>query len=462
MIKEFEHKGEWWLPDDPQKRIKGTLKFNSGEGALLDLIGSFKDFKSFVGTMKADIILGETTNGKAVTLYRCFEKSSSMSFPGGITSVIFANYVFVGAHFLKTETILFKDVSVYYLHLDEWVNKYNCMVDIPKDEEGRIVNIKYVLPQPIPVANDNQYKISINFNANFPSPTVKEISIRQKAEIKIETTVEMSFEYYMTLLYRIQNFLCLGMMEPTYPISIKGTAEASKIELNGKTYYNTVEIFFLLPESLEINKKISIHDMLFIFNDIADNIALYFGNWLQKSELLEPAFDLYFGTLYNRRMYLQQRFLSLSQAVESYHRRTLQGKYQSDEDYLRGLYPEFVKCIPTGLEEGFKESLQRRMKYLNEFSLRKRLTELFKKHEDVLFRKIGTTNKLIDDVVNTRNFLTHYDIDLDLKAKSGEELYILCEKLKFILEVSFLFEIALPPQKIKDLVSRNSSYRHIA
>jgi hypothetical protein len=461
MIEEFEYKGDWWLPDNPQKRIKGMLKFKPSEGATLDLIGSFKDFKNFNIALDLDIILGETTNGKAITLYKCFEKSSSMSLPGSITSLIFANYVFVGIHFQKAEAIVFKNMSVHYYHLDEWINKPNCTMEFPKDEEEKTVTIRYTLPQPIPIANDKQYKISINFNASIPTPSAKGVAIKQKAVIIIETTQEMAFEYYRTILYQIQNFLCLGITEATYPIFISGTTEASKIELEGKSHYNPIEIFFQLSEVPDINKKISGYEMLFVFSDIADNIEVYLGNWLQKAKLLEPVFDLYFGTFYNRRMYLQHRFLSLTQAIESYHRRILLGKYQSDKEYLEGLYSEFMKCILTVSDENFKTGLKTRMKYLNEFSLRKRLMDLSKKHEEILNLRIRNIEKVITDTISTRNFLTHYDLELEKEAKSGEELYILCEKLKFILEICLLFEIALPIEKIKALVERNESYKYL-
>ncbi len=42
MIEEFEYKGIWWLPDKPKNRISGILRFTPNEGAILDLIGSFK------------------------------------------------------------------------------------------------------------------------------------------------------------------------------------------------------------------------------------------------------------------------------------------------------------------------------------------------------------------------------------------------------------------------------------
>lgn len=460
MIKEFEYKGDWWLPENPQNRIKGTLKFSPNEGATLDLIGSFKDIKNFDKAIEPDIIVGETTNGKAVTLYKCFEIKSSMSLPGSTTSLIYANYVFVGVHFQKTEAILFKNMSVHYLHLDEWIHKSN--FEIQHLDQEYAISIKYKLPQPIQIAGNEEYKVSINFKASMPAPNTTEITIKQKAEIKIETAREMSFEYFKMLIFRIQNFLSLGTMKAIYPTSIRGTSEESKTEVERKTYYNDIEVFFQLPEISETSKRIMGYEMLFTFSDLSDNIEVYLRNWLQKAMLLEPVFDLYFGTLYNKKMYLQHRFLSLIQALEAYHRRVFSGKYQSDEEYYKGLYAEFMKCIADIVDSNFKSSLEWRMKYLNEFSLRKRLAELSQQYSEVLNLKIRNIDKLIEDTINTRHFLTHYDLNLKNDSKSGEELYVLCEKLKFILEVCFLFELGLPNQKIQDLIERNENYKILA
>lgn len=461
MINEFEFKSDWWLPADLSNRIPGTLRFSPGEGATLDLIGSFKDMQHLGEALDPEIILGETTNGKKVTLYKCFETRSSMSLPGRITSVLHANYVFVGVHFPNPESILFKDMSVRYLYLDEWVRKSGFSIELPTGEATESITVRYSLPQPIQIATNAQGKISLNFSANIPMPSVTESIMKQKVEIKIETEGEKQFWYFKTLIYQLQNFLCLGMMKTTWPVMIRGKTEINKTRIEGKDYYEPVEVFFQLVETTDVNSKINSFEMLFLFNDIADSIGQCLDNWLKKSISLEPVFDLYFGAFYNREMYLQQRFLNLSQALESYHRRILQGKYQSDEEYLKGLYEGFMRSIPNNLDRDFKTSLTNKMKFLNEFSLRKRLSDLKQKYTEILSLLIRNIDKFVEDTVNTRNFLTHYDLSLESKAKSGEELYILCEKLKFFLEVCFLFELGLSSAKVKALVEKCESYRDI-
>jgi hypothetical protein len=160
-------------------------------------------------------------------------------------------------------------------------------------------------------------------------------------------------------------------------------------------------------------------------------------------------------------MYLQHEFLSLIQALESYHRRVDDGKYVSDDDYTQ-IYETLISAIPQELDNDFRESLEQKLKYHNEFSLRKRLKELLKKCGAVGNLLIHDNERFVEDVVTTRNFLTHYDKSIEMKAKTGQELYRLVQKMKFILEIGFLIELDMPVETIKALVSQNQRYQYLA
>ena len=157
-------------------------------------------------------------------------------------------------------------------------------------------------------------------------------------------------------------------------------------------------------------------------------------------------------------MYLQHEFLSIIQAIESYHRRIHNGKYLSDIDYEK-IYDTLVEAISKEVDKDLKESLKQKLKYHNEFSLRKRLKEILKKCGVVVNLSNQYPTEFVEDVVNTRNFLTHYDKSIEFKVKSGADLYQLVQKLKFILEICFLIELEIPKERIRSLASRNQRNR---
>ena len=114
-------------------------------------------------------------------------------------------------------------------------------------------------------------------------------------------------------------------MESTYPLAIEGITEANKEMIKDKVYYSPVEIYYELPNISKTTKTLLPFDMLFTFKDISNRFEIFLRNWFEKADLLKPICDLYFGTLYNPHMYLEHRFLSLIQAIESFHQRIYGG-----------------------------------------------------------------------------------------------------------------------------------------
>lgn len=459
MVEEFEYKGVWWLPDKPEKRISGTLRFTHSEGAVLDLIGSLKDIQDMNKTLEPEIILGVSSNGKNISLHKCFETKSTLSFPGFQTSSFYANVVFIGAHFQKKEDIKFKKISIHYSHLDEWVNLsgFNIQHFFDKKE----VIIKYKLPESIQASVGEDYKIFIDIRANGPIRSIiqKEASIKQRIYIRIELSEEKSFDKYLNIMHHIQNFLSLGIMESTYPLAIEGITEANKEIIKDKVYYSPVEIYYELPNISKTTKTILPFDMLFTFNDISNRFEIFLRNWFEKADLLKPICDLYFGTLYNPHMYLEHRFLSLIQAIESFHQRIYGGEYLSDKEY-KHVYDLLMNAIPDSVKRDFRESLENKLKYGSEFSLRKRLKEIFNTYEEILNKFIKNKKVFIKKVIDTRNYQTHHDEDLRERAVSEEELYRLTEKLKILLEICLLTELGFTSKEIRNLFSRNRRFRY--
>lgn len=249
--------------------------------------------------LQPEIILGLSSNGKSITLYKCFETKSNLSMPGFQTSSFYAYFVFIGAHFQKSEDIKFKGMSVHYSQLDEWVNISGFAIK-PLWEEREII-IKHKLPEPFQARISDGLKILIDFQSTLPLPSFaqKEVTIKQKTEVRIETSEEKSLEYYRKLIYQIQNFLSLGIKEPVYPLDIAGSTKVNEEMIEGKTYYPPVEVFYRLSGIPKRHKTLHPSDMLFTFKDISNKFESVLRNWFQKKDFLEPTSNLFFGTLYN-------------------------------------------------------------------------------------------------------------------------------------------------------------------
>lgn len=405
-MEEFEHHGIWWLPEQPDKKVSGTLKFHPVGDTSLELIGSFKDVTELNVFQQPNIILGLTSDGKKVTLYECYESKSSLSMPGFLKTSFIVSVVFLGHHFERKENIVFDSLSLNYSHLDEWVGISGFQQKLDTNSEGHLsrLEISYSYPQKVE-AQLKDFTISVDYQFAM-SGALSEFKLKQTTFLKIETPEPTHFGDYMDTCYHVQNFLSLAVGRAVYPLSIKAKTKGCQTTLSdGKVMYNDIFIFYPVRGFPESAKQLSRYDMLFSFQDISADFEKCFKNWFAKSDTLKPVYDLYFGTLYNSSMYLQHEFSSLIQAIETYHRRTHDGKYLPDSDFLEEIYPALINGIPAKVSEGFRESLKEKLRYLNEFSLRRRLKEVVEACGDITGFLINNNVEFVEDVVNSRNFL---------------------------------------------------------
>lgn len=455
MSANFEYKGVWFLPENPGNKMAGTLRFSPHEGAILELIGSFKGVENMLQLTDHEIILGYC--GKMVTLYECREIGFNIGTHAVQRSNFRAKAVFLDAHFQKKEDVKFKRIAVHYSHLDEWVHITGFEIIRPIDKKGITVN--YLLPDSIEMTEFEGWKMAIEIKAEGPRIPLpqREVAIKERTFIAIESQEEKSFEKHFEMAEKLQNFLSLATMSPTRPEIFYGFTKTCAVTKEDKTIYPAVEAVFCLAFSSETTKSLMPDEMLFNYSDIKGKTSTVLKNWLNKQEKLKPIFDLYFSTMYNPHLYLENEFLSIVQAVESYHRRTMKNFDLAEDEHKKR-----IDAILNVTPQQHKEWLDSHLEYSNEPKLRKRLKELFKEGSDVMGKFAEESESLIQKTLDTRNYLTHYDEKLRSKAATGQELYMLTFHLKMLLETAFLKELGMDKDTIKTLVERNRVYERIS
>jgi hypothetical protein len=162
---------------------------------------------------------------------------------------------------------------------------------------------------------------------------------------------------------------------------------------------------------------------------------------------IEPALSLYFSTKTGAHRFLDGRFLALAHGLETYHRRTSNEKLMDD-----GEFEALVTEILSGCPEEKKEWLKDRLTYANEINLRNRIKKIvaaFKEH----IGNSKTREKLISNIVDTRNYLTHFDKSSKHKAVSGRELAFLCFKMEALLQLHFLQVLGFTKVEINSVLN---------
>jgi len=436
-----EYRGQWWLPAKPDARVHGTLRFSTSD-LVLDLDGTLGDTDPFVPTaFNPDIIQGQSLDGTNVTLYKCYQIQVGGNLSSGLTaSKMLVQVAFLGAHFNTSDDIAFSRVDVRFKRLDEWVR----LSGFDVKHQASTTTISYSPPaRVIASLDDLQMSLAFSESDHFDLPRI--VSIQQDAFFQIETPHETSFERLDALAYHLQDFFSLALEEGALLEEMRGYSDRYTMEFQGKKIHEPITIVFPIRRTGSTHTRAR---MLFDFGDIRTRFDVVLKNWFAKTEMLEPILLGYFAPLRFPGMYLEQKFLGYTQAIESYHRRALNGHGIPQEDYAK-IIPEIKKCIPPEHLEWFSEKLD-----YNEPSQRHRLKALMDRFSWIDFGGKEFVNK----VVVTRNYLTHFDKHLKDDAASGEGLLKLTLKLELLIKMVLLSELALEQTQIEAMIKKTDAY----
>ena len=446
----IETSGAFWLPEEPDTEFSGVLRISEAGSITLEIQGGFVSYIE----QKAVRIVGKTDRLGAVTLERCYYQTISR---GGITKKSFqVDSVFVGVHYCTDETLTFEEVTFSLEGLDEWLAISGIKFgEKPKDWANGSWSIHFQLPRPISLALTDDIDLEFNFGAQFSPvqlPTNTRASVEQRSYVTLKLKEQKPFDELRYLAIKIRNFLSFAT---SVPVSIQTfTARTEQITRErqgiGSEPY-PINVYFRSPHHLEKPPRVGGYQMLFRLPDVEDNIECIVNDWLRNYEMLRPTFDLYFSSSVEYSSYLEVRFTGLVQALEALHRRTSDETVMPQEEF-NSIRDSLLSDCPSKR----REWLEIRLKYDNELSLGQRLKRLVAPFRQ-WFGNNTERESLIRKVVDTRNYLTHYDQSLLDKAANGQELHDLCEKLDALVQLNLLRYLGFQNNDIEAIVSRPHS-----
>lgn len=414
-VKPFRCSGYWWLPETPDERIAGTLTYTPQKGATLELFGSFAQATADFAGFGPEIVWGESDHG-VVTLHDCV--LTHLSVGSTNNSRLRARNVFLGYHFASESDMNFEKLFVRYSNLDEWINRSGFDRKVLADSvlpPWKKLTVIYEPPNAIQIAQSPDCNMAVEFHLSVPSLTY----VQKKASILQENYVELTFPSLRSVrdcfetLFHLRNFLTLGISEPIYVLQLRGYVQDCA---------EPITIFFeqrYMPEQLE---TILPPKMLFIFDEIAAKSDTFLKNWYSKRVSLKNAYELFFALINNPHMYADDRFLSMSRALESYHKEVI---------------------------------------YSKDRNLRVRLTEILNIFWSIANTFIQDKGAFLNTVMDTRNYLTHYDVKPKKNVVYGNALFFTAEQLRLLVEMCLLKEIGFTLDEIERLFVKNDNHQQL-
>lgn len=463
LFEDFEHKGHWWLPEHPDRRVSGTLTYKSGEDIALELLGSLRepDDRREEQDFNPRFILGINSEGRPCTLFQTYEIGGGWSSTGVRSQSLLVDYLLFEGHFSAISEMQFSSAYVTYTYLEEWLGRLPFKSELLKDGDEHSWNWKATFMTPP------------SFQANVPSLHAKisefhghsskggdafrELVWGHTASLVITPEAKQDFDWYHKTQFELRNFLSVLIGSPVF---LKEVSYVFKNEAAEDEHDKRKIIYLYYRQANQAQKKrFSYNDIIVHLPKVEDRIAEILEAWFSKRERLGQVYELFLGAEYSPSLYPHLHFLSLMQALETYHRHVSVGKHLPDTEY-ETVRESLVSAIPAGTPTPLRDSLKERLKYGNEYSLRKRLKEIFAGISDgnkkLIAPNIAT---FISNVADTRNYLTHYTDHLREETLEGVDLFNAILRLKILLTVLLLKELGIEEGLITELVSANGHFR---
>jgi hypothetical protein len=182
---------------------------------------------------------------------------------------------------------------------------------------------------------------------------------------------------------------------------------------------------------------------------ISAPFSAYCTKWFEVfTRIVAPA-TLAMSVMASEHLWIHIRFLSLFHVLEGFHRALYSGKYMEADAY-NSVWKDIEGAIPGSVSGSHRSALVSRIKYGNEYSLRKRLGELEQSLTDeIRLHLLGPTKSIPVTWVNTRNYYTHWDDELKEKILDDQEMYYANVRIAHFLNTLFAILVGVPASDIE-------------
>lgn len=451
--------GQWQIPNDTEL-YNGELHFDKEKRiVVLEIIipASEQDpIPSFVHRGKIEYINGTLFNGSKVLLYDCIMGQGSQSVFSHTRQTVYASYALWGLSVDGREELVFRSAFVDFGDILNWYGlcRYENITEYKSETKEPSHTYQWRANDPIEVKLENGLNLSFlpRTQTYFGEIYGRDFSLEQTVLVNFEYSEEVPWERIVSDIRKIQYLISLG---------IGGKAEVGKMKYTHRKIFHDIpnwtgdplfaeaDVTFGTGEVTPTKKQMN-YEFLFPFKEF---LQLDHGveNWDKYYDKLKPILDLFFS-LYGSVGTVETAFLSLTQALETYHARFISNKTSEYEKRVQQLVSKYEN--PRLQEQWQAFLLDEGQKKNKKLFLRSRLADLYYAEGELPLRSIHITpTDFIEKITDSRNYYTHYGEDKKAKAYTQAELPQINGYLMCLLQYHLMITIGFSPDYTKKRIA---------
>ncbi len=438
VFESYEFFGEFSIDSTFEDTRTGRLTFDSEDGLRLQLFGSFWGDNETLNLSfeQPQIINGFLVGGKPISLYRNIVINKSGGFdPSDCVMTFSCQFAMFGAQFKIGVEPSFKAFEFSFTQIESWFLDQPFKGELPGSGEDTYT-LKFKLPTDIKanIAFNN-----IEFKSNTRSSFKQGISpedygIDYARSIILRPQKEYSFDDFLNISGSLLNLFSILIGEQVYFTSIRAldyddtNTSMEKTKLQGEVLFT--------PSISSKPKSKTFYELPTNFKRIENDLEGILNKWFFLNEKIPGAIHLFAKSFKRKNKFEELDLLIIIKAIEGYHRGIFENEFRIPPESHTILVSKVLDSLPELEDQNFLAMIKDKVTYSNDLSLRNRLRKLINTLPENLQTFLYKDKaKFIEKIINTRNYMTHYDETTKKEIFEGREALFVTNRLTCLLTI---------------------------
>ena len=468
-----EWSGLWWLPDAPDEKVPGVLRYEPGDGPVLSLIGAFEDrimsspspglTLIHEGSRTWDVIHGAAEQ-REVTLLGCFPSGWKRTIAARVKSpdkqTVVATTALIGAHVSGEDEAAFSAIEVSVEDLGLWAGSsvFDRLIGAP---EGKLdgtgsISVKPVETQSV-LVNGTELSLTHRYTLPFfdhrKGGTVGHM--RDTSFVRAVPADPCSVSGARETASLVQDLVALAMHRAAGVIWLRlEVAETVWVLPDGRPAPRRHADVLYSPAALGTHdaKAIDHHRVLFTCASLSFEEVV--PRWCEARGRLQAATNMVLGLRYAPARYVENNLLTAVGAAEVLHRGLGIDEKPFPADDFTAMRDAMLAQVPQEHRARFKGAIR------NDQTLRDRLCALAARpDQEAIALLMPDVDRWATRTARARNDLAH---EGRTPNHSFEELIAVVEVTTAVVTLNVLHELGLPAERQRKIMQEHPQLKETA
>lgn len=448
----------WWSPENPEDRHDGHISVRADGSAEIQLFGAFGDALLPSTDSAPSLLYGVGVDGESFTARRPgLAGSRSGLFSGFTTSRYRPLSLIIGkAH--VDEVTLYNVAHLEVTYLRDWLANSGLRPEIQPSLGGErgALGVRYQSPDAESALLSSGAQVSTWTSHHLESTNrgyLQTEDVALEVELPEPLPIDELIAAYVTPFLDLLTF-ATGQRNWIDRLTVRSPALTRVID--GKTYPIPLQFIARWTGSPpEDAGRLVPNDMKFTASEAPGGLQAIIPRWFDLHMELRMALAPYLGLSYAPAQYIDLQLVSISLALEAYHRAghrtTAKSRALMKKDEFRDFKAKVLEACPARLVD----TMDQKLAYFNEKPQTDRLAELVERVKDPLPWVASSFPDFATDFIAARNLKTHPD---PIKRQfSAREMFDLTRVATHVFEANIMLDLGFTAANCCDLLSRNRS-----